>query len=708
MANFIVKHRILILIVFTLAFLAAGAAFFGVEINYDMAEYLDEDMPSVKGLHKTADEFGMPTTMRVMVENVSVVEAIEIKNKIKETPYVQSITWLDDVADMYVPLEMMDPRLVEGFYKDGAAIFTVYLDYFDYSEETGIAVNAIKDIIGEDGYIFGPASSAQEVVSSTESSVGQIIFFFLPVVFVVLVLATNSFMEVILFFICLGYAIVLNAGTNIIFGKVSFVTHSVSTAIQLAISMDYSIFLLHRFAEEKDKGLEPMDAMKTALRASYSTIQASAITTIAGFVSLLFMNFAIGTDMGLVFGKGIILSFLCSVVLLPAITVMSSKAIDKTRHRKLLPSFKLLGKLIYKLRYVSIILLIIVIVPAAIAAETKTSYIYGGSGIAEQEGTATYISKKRIEDRFGRFNPLVLLVPKGDKSSLEAFSHELDEYEHVASVQSLPLLVDPKLPEELLPDAVKDQFVSENNYRIIVGLNTPEEGPETFEAVRWIHERGNHYYGKDYYITGISSTLYDVRAISGRDNTIVTVLSVVAVALVVLFTFRRLIIPILLLLCIQGAVWVNMSVPYFVDLPLSFIGKLVVSALMLGATIDYAILMTSRYIERREKFDRKESCIGAVMDSTGSIVTSATALTFSGVIIHSVSKVQTISEMGELIGRGAVLSLVIVVLALPAILYVFDRTFIRKKQAIKITETAGTASESSQTETESPKEPEKN
>lgn len=672
MAGFVVKYRHFILVVFVVALLGAGFASLGVVTNYEMFKYLPEDMDAVRGMNAIVETFGVPTTVRVMVEDVTPAEAVDWKKRIEAVPYVQSITWLDDAADLYVPLEMTDRRIVEPFYKDGAAVFTVYLDYQDYSSEAGIAVQEIKDLLGDRGYVFGAASSAQEVVAATERSVGRLILLFLPVVFIILLISTDSLAEPLVFFIALGFAIGLNAGTNLLFGEVSFVTHSMASALQLAISMDYSIFLLHRFAEEKGKGLAPDEAMKSALRRSFSTIVASAVTTIAGFSALLLMKFKIGTDMGLVFGKGIVFSLLCSLLLLPAITLMFTKWIDRTKHRRLFAGGERFGKAVYHLRYVSLLLILLLVVPAVLA-EQRTEYVYGGSGIAEEEGTYNHLSKKKIEERFGAFNPVVLLLPKDSPDTLKRLADELNEDRDVASVQSHVLMVDTKIPEELLPDFLTDSFISEEYYRVIVGLSTPEEGPETFGAIERIKERAAHHYGDRYHLAGLSATLYDIREISGRDSLVVTLAAIVSVAIVVFLTFRRWLIPILLLFCIEAAVFINMAIPYFASKPLVFVGKLIVSSLMLGATIDYAILLTSRYIEFRKEQGKKEAFIHALSGSVRSISTSALVLTVSGFLIQYTSDVQTVSEMGELIGRGAILSALVVMLVLPAVLVLFDR-----------------------------------
>lgn len=678
-ARWIVRRRILIPILFLLAAAVAGVAALSVETNYEMTKYLAQDMPSQVGLRKVVDEYGVPTSVRAMVEDVSIAEGLEIKKALQEIPYIASVTWLDDATDLYVPVEMMDPALRDPFYRDGAALYFIDFQTTDYDTRTGEAVDAIRQMIGDKGYIYGTASSSQEVRRSTEQSVGALIVIFLPVIALILVIATTSWLEPIIFLICLGFAILFNMGSNLLFGEVSFVTQSMASALQLAISMDYSIFLLHRFAEEKAKGLTPEEAMVRALKMSFSTITASAITTVAGFSALLLMKFKIGTDMGMVFAKGIVFSLLCALFLLPAVTILLSRWLDKTSHRPLIPRMLGLGKLVHRSRYFWIALLLILFVPALLGQQ-KSDFIYGGSSIAEEEGTATAIAKQKIEERFDAFNPVILLVPKGNVSAEAALQQELSASPNVSVVQSITALADPTLPEELLPGSMLTQFASATTRRMIIGLRSGEEGEETFTTIAWIHERATHHFGSDYHLTGLSAALYDIRSIAARDNGIVTLAGILAVAFVILWTFRSLLLPFLLVLCIEFAVVLNMSTPYFFDQPISFVGMLIVSALMLGATIDYAILYTSRYIERRATMCAKDSMIHAIDDAGGSILTSGIVLAVSGFTIRFTSDVQTVSEMGELIGRGAILSVFASLTVLPSLLLLCDRLIMRRRQ----------------------------
>lgn len=672
MAKFIVKYRYWFLGLFTLLMIGSVVAGAYVKTNYEMAKYLSSDMPSVQALNIMEEEFGLPTNVRIMVEDVTMQEAVAIKNKIYNLPEVDTISWLDDAENIYTPIEFMDAELLKSYYHNGNACYYVYFKTSDFSANTGVALDQIRDIIGDKGYIYGTASSSQQIVTSTESSIGKLILIFIPILLIILIIATTSWIEPLLFFIALGYAIALNTGTNIIFGDISFVTHSMSAALQLAISMDYSIFLLHRFAEERALGMEPKEAMVQAIQKSFKTIFASAITTIAGFSALLFMKFTIGTDLGRVFAKGIVFSLLTTIFVLPALMLLFSTLLEKTRHRRFIPSLKGVGRLVYKIRFFAVALLLIVIVPSFLGQQNN-AFIYGGSGISEQKGTPTYIAKEKIEEEFGAFNPVILLIPKTSLADEQGLTEALQRYPLISEVQGLSTLVDEKLPEELLPPILTEQFVSEHYRRMIIGLNTPEESERTFEAVEWIKNKAAQYYGDQFHLAGYSVSLYDVRSIAPRDNFIVNMVAVGAVGLVVLLSFRSILIPIVLVLSIETAVFMNMAMPYFFGHTIIFVGMLIVSALLLGATIDYAILLTSRFRERRQVMPGKQALIEAVNDAGGSILTSGLVLTSSGFAIMATSKVVTIREMGELIGRGALMSVVVVLFILPAVLYFNDK-----------------------------------
>ncbi|OJV66547.1 MAG: hypothetical protein BGO41_03755 [Clostridiales bacterium 38-18] len=678
LSEWIVKQRHKLLILFIILAIVAGYAQQFVVTNYELSHYLGNDMASVDALDVMKGEFGLPTSVRVMVSEVTLFQAKAMKDKIVRIDGVDQIIWLDDYEDIYQPIDQISSDTIDTYYRDGHALFYVYFTESDFTEKTGAAIQEIERIIGENAYVFGSASSSQDVVNATEDSVASLTLLFIPILLIILLWSTTSWIEPILFLMTLGVAILLNGGTNLLLGKVSFITQSMSTALMLAISMDYSIFLLHRFAEEREEGHSVELSMKHAIQKSFGSIVASSVTTIAGFTALLLMKFTIGADMGMVFAKGIIFSLLTTLFLLPALTILFSKVIDKTHHRSLIPSFKWIGRGVYKIRYICLILVMIVIVPAFLGQQANT-FSYGGSSISEEVGSKSYIAKQAIEAVYEPFNPIVLLIPSGEPVKEALLLNQIEAISTVESVQSLGTLVDDKIPVDILPDTVQSNFISPNYHRMIIALNTPDEGELTFGTIEEIKKLANEMFPDKVKLAGQSVSLYDIKSVASKDNITVSLVAIVAVAMIIYLTFKSKLLPFLLVLSIETAVFLNMSIPYFTGYKMSFIGMLVVSSLQLGATIDYAILMTSRYLERRLSQPPKDAMISAVDDAGGSVLTSGIVLTVAGYAIAMTSSVQTISEMGELIGRGAFLSIIMVFTLLPSVLVIFDKFFIKRQ-----------------------------
>lgn len=676
LSGWIVKHRIKLLIVFAIAVLISTATSKLAVTNYEMSKYLPDNMGSVQALELTEKHFGLPSNVRVMVPTNSLQAAKALKDEIATLEGVNQVVWLDSFIDLYTPIAMIPHELLDKYYLEDQALFYVYFDESDFSESTGKALDAVRTLVGPNAAIFGSASSSQEVIKASNSQLGRMGRTLVPVILIVLLLATTAWVEPFLFLATLLVAIVLNNGTNFLLGEVSFITNGMSTALQLAISMDYAIFLLHRFGEERANGHDVETAMGYALQKSFGAITASSVTTIVGFLALLLMQFKIGTDMGLVFAKGITLSLLTTLFLLPALTIMCDRWIIRTHHKSFIPSMKGLGRLIYKLRYFTLIIVLLLAVPAFLGYQANT-YIYGGSTISEEVGSPSYEARLSIEGVFGPYNPTILLVPNDNPGKEVSLVNALKSIPQVRDIQSLNTLVDPTIPKAMLPKSITESFDQGGYHRLVVILDTPEESTLTFEVIDQVKTIANQYYPETYAYAGASVSLRDIKAVASSDNLKVTLVAIIAVAAIILITYKSLSLPLLLVLSIETAVFINMSIPYFSGDPLTFVGMLVVSSLQLGSTIDYAILLTGRYLERRHSMGPKEALIGAIDDAGGSILTSGGVLTLAGFIIAKTSSVQTMSEMGILIGRGTLLSVIMVFALLPALLVLCD-SFIQK------------------------------
>ncbi|WP_425319483.1 efflux RND transporter permease subunit [Sutcliffiella cohnii] len=632
-----------------------------------MVDYLPEDAQSTQALTIMEDEFtaSVPNT-RVMIHDVTVQEALLFKEQLSKIEGVTDVIWLDDVMDLKMPLEMADQETVESYFKDGKALFSISVDNGAEVEAT----DAIYEMIGENDAIAGEAvdTATSQKMAGTESMYAAALL--VPIIILILVLSTTSWIEPVFFLTAIGVSVLINLGTNIFIGEISFVTQSVAPILQLAVSLDYAIFLLHSFADYRKKTNNPEEAMQLAMKKSFPAITASAATTFFGFTALMLMQFEIGSDLGLNLVKGILLSFISVMVFLPALTLMFYKWMDKTKHKSFVPSFKGTGEKVLKLKMPSLILVFAILVPAFLA-QSNTQFTYG---LGDQpETTRAGSDFKLIEETFGESTPLVLLVPKGDLVKEAQLVEELENVDHVTSVISYVNAIGSVIPPEYLDETITKDFFSENYSRIILYTSVGKEGDVPFSIVETVQEEAAYYYDNEALLLGESVTLYDIKNTVARDNVVVNTLTVVTIAIVLLVTFKSISIPLVLLITIQSAVWINLSVPYFTNTPLVFVGYLIISTVQLAATVDYAILLSEAYNEHRKEMPALQAIKKTLDEKIFSISISASILSSVGFILWITSSNPIVSSIGLLLGRGALLAFIMVVCFLPAMLLVFDK-----------------------------------
>lgn len=643
-----------------------------VSVNYNLSAYLPESSQTRQAMAVIDEEFGLSGAAQVMVEDVSFQEAVALKEQIAKVKGVKSVIFADDMIDAYQPLEQADPALLEQYYKEDAALFQVEFLQDDYSLETEAALDGIRAIVGEGASFSGSSVNAVAMRDATVNELATISLFLMPIFIGILILSSSSWLEPLLYLAVIGVSVLINMGTNLALGDISFITQMTAALLQLAISMDYSLFLLHRFRECRGQGLEPAKAMHMALRESRSSLFASCLTTVAGFVALMFMQYGIGADMGLVLGKGIVISLLCVLFLLPPLALVCVKGLDRTAHRSFLPRFEKLGRGILKARWPILALALLVAIPAFLG-QGANRFVYGETSLLVSEGTQIAQEQEKIAQRFGTYNPLVVLVEKGDRGKENQLAQALVAREDVRQVQSLATSVGVGIPDEMLPAGVLEQFEGPHYARMVVMLDLPQESEETYAAVEQIKGTLQSYYPDGYVVLGQPTSITEIKALVESDYTIVNAVAIGIVALIILFTFRSLLLPVLLVFVIQLSIWINMCIPYFQGAAISFIGYMIVSAIQLGATIDYAILLTNRYLDFRRIQDKRAAAVSAVAASAGTILTSAGILCAVGLTEGFVSSIPGVSDLGMLIGRGAALSGILVMALLPQLLVLFDK-----------------------------------
>ncbi len=675
----VVDHRKLIIAIFLSLFAICAICKQFVAVNYNMNDYLPPNSASTQALDLMDSEYdgGIPNA-RVMIKGVTVPQALEYKEKLLEADGVTDVTWLDDVASVTVPLETLDADTVEAYYKDGNALFTVTID----KDKRIDAVNAIRDIIGDDNAMTGSAVTTAVATTSTVNEVTTIAIIAVVFVLLVLILTTTSFAEPFLVLAGLGVAVVINAGSNLMFGEISFVTNAAGNILQLAVSLDYSVFLLHRFAECRRKSGDPKEAMVQALTMSTTSILSSGLTTVIGFLALCLMQFQIGPDLGIALAKGVAISLITVFIFMPALILCTYKLIDKTNHRSFMPDFKGFGKFVSRVMRPMVIIFAILIVPCYLASNANSFY-YGAShifGSSTQLGADT----KKIEDAFGKQDTYVLIVPKDSTATQAELSESLHKIPQVKSIISYVDTVGETIPEEYLDSGTLSKLNSKNYTRMVLTVDVDYEGDETFSLVENIRNTAERFYPGTWYLAGEGVSTYDLMDTVTADMVKVNLVAIAAVFIVLLFSMKSIVLPIILVLSIETAIWINLSIPYFSDQTIFYIAYLIISSIQLGATVDYAILFTDRYKEMRQIYTKKKAIVQTISAVAVSVLTSGCVLTVVGFLLGIFSTHGLLSQLGYFLGKGTLCSLAIVLFVLPGLLYLFDKLIIKNKKSKEV------------------------
>ena len=669
----IIRHRKKFLILFVVLFIICIFLQQMIEVNYDMNDYLPKDSKSTISLDIMEEEFeGAIPNARVMIYDVPLPEALEYKEKLEAVDGVSSVTWLDDAVNVEQPLEMQNQEAIEDYYKDGNALYSVAIE----ENKRISAVNDIREIIGEGNAMTGSAVSTAVATESTVSEIKKIAVFGILFAIFILMLTTTSWVEPLIVMVGIGVAVIINAGTNLIFGEISFVTNAAGNILQLAVSLDYSVFLIHRFEECRQK-YAPKEAMCQALCKSTTSILSSGLTTVIGFLALALMRFRIGPDLGLALAKGIAISLISVFFFMPGLILATYKWMDKTSHRPLLPNFRKFGKVVQKVTIPLACIFVLMIVPAYLSS-TNNDYHYGSSAIFGK-GTQLGDDTQAIEEVFGKSDTYVLMVPKGDTAKETELCNALKNIPNVSSIIAYVEQAGAEIPYEYLDEDTLSQLESENYSRMVLSVSVPYEGEETFHLIDTIRETAGKYYPDKYYLAGEGVSTEDLMTTVKADMVKVNILAIVAVFVVLLLTMRSIVLPVILVLTIETAIWINLSFPYYMGTTLFYIAYLIISSIQLGATVDYAILFTDRYRENRQKLGKKESMVETISNVTVSILTSGLVLTVVGFLLGMISTHGLLAQLGILIGRGSVCSMISVLFILPGFLYLCDRLIIKKE-----------------------------
>ena len=732
LARFIVDKRKAFYLIFIAAFLFCAASVNKVQVNNDITSYLPSETETRRGLTIMDKEFITLGSANIMVSNITYETAKDLSEEIAAVPGVSGVEFDD----------------TEEHYHDAAALFTVSFEGEEQAPETVEALERVELLL--DSYDYYPSTTVgRDASASLQKEMTVILAIAAVVIVVVLLFTSKSYLEVPVYLIVFATAAVLNMGTNYWFGTISFITNAIAIVLQLALAIDYAIIFCHRYMEERDNGLDAREADISALSKAIVEISSSSLTTISGLVALMLMQLRIGFDMGIVLAKGIVISMLCVFLLMPGLLMLFHNAIEKTRHKNLVPHISWLGKSVVKLRFILPPIFLGVLVVGAVLSG-RCDYVFDANDTDFDNKPAWRIADEKVTETFGQKNTIAMLVPRGNYDKEGAILRQVEALEPVTQVTGLAnievedgrMLTDTMNPRQFAelagvdvelarllyqayglsveeygaifqePDEYAvplldifeflveqidkgvvtldedqaekvddlreqldmgiEQLRGENWSRLVFVADMPTEGAETYELLDEIRAIGQTYYGDNVLLVGNSTNAFDLSSSFSQDNAKISILTALFVMVILLFTFKSAGLPLLLVLTIQGSIWINFSFPVLQGTNLFFLSYLVVSSIQMGATIDYAIVITNRYLELKTVMDRKQAVIEALDQSFPTILTSGSIMAVAGFLIGGISTDATIGSVGLTLGRGTVTSILLVMTVLPQLLLLGD------------------------------------
>lgn len=671
--KWITKHKNIILVIAFILLIPAGIGYVSTRVNYDVLSYLPERLETIKGQDILVDEFGMGAFSMVVVEDMPMKDAAKLEKQLESIDHVKDVLWYDDAVDISVPTEMIPEDLRKAFFNGKATMMIALFDDTTSADDTMDAITQIRKVVGKNVYASGMSGVVTDIknLALQEMPIYVVIAGLLSLV--VLFLTMTSFVTPLIFLLNIGMAIVFNLGSNVFLGEISYITQALAAVLQLAVTMDYSIFLLESYEANKERYEgDKKRAMAHAISNTFTSITASSITTVAGFVALCFMTFKLGTNIGIVMSKGVVIGVLTCVTVLPAMILTCDKAIEKTTHRSLIPSLDKLSHGIVKGRYVALLLFLIVLVPAI---HGNNNYkIYYNIDQSLPKNIPSNEANEKLKKEFNMSNMHMILLKDGlSAKEKSAMSKEIEKVDGVKWVIGLNSLVGSNVPESMIPNDIKKMLKTDNYELEFVSSDYSSATDEVNSQLAKIDKIVKKYQN-DGMVIGEAPMMKDLQDVTDVDLKTVNNISILAIFVIILITFKSISIPVILISVIEFAIACNMAVPFYTNTSLPFMASIVIGTIQLGATVDYAILMTSRYHkERTERGQSKKDAIRIAHEtSIKSILTSGLcffAATF-GVSVYS--QVDMIGSICTLLSRGAIISMIVVICVLPAMLWIFD------------------------------------
>ena len=671
--NLVVKHRKLILLCAVILLVPSVIGMALTRINYDMLNYLPDDIETMKGQNILQEDFNKGAFSILMVEGMTPEEVSDLKGQIEKVDHVTSVVWYDSIFGSNIPIEFLPSKIYDKFNKGDTTLMAVFFDTSTSADETMNAIGSIRRIAGSKCFVTGMSAMVTDLKNLCEKEEPIYVGIAVLCSVVIMMLFLDSFIIPLVFLASIGMAILLNLGTNIFLGEVSYITKALAAVLQLAVTMDYSIFLWNSYSEQKQKYPDNREqAMSQAIAATLTSVIGSSITTIAGFLALCFMTFTLGLDLGIVMAKGVVFGVIGCVTTLPSMILLLDGLIEKTRHKALMPKMDGVAGGIRKVFPVFIILFVIIAGPA-FYGQSKAS-VYYDLGATLPKDMEYVIATNKLQDEFDLSSTHMILadanLPESDARNMIG---DIKNVKGVKTAMGLDSLIGSRVPESVVPDSLRE-ILKGDRYQLM--LVTSEYKVATDEVNDQIDEINSviKKYDKNAMLIGEAPCTKDLISITNRDFQVVDAISIAAIFVIIAIVLRSLSLPFILVAVIEFAIFINLGIPYYTGKQLPFIAPICISTIQLGATMDYAILMTSRYkLERVNGADKKTAIKTALSTSIGSITVSALGFFAATFGVAMYSDVDIISSLCMLMARGALISMFSVILVLPSLFMVFDR-----------------------------------
>ena len=680
------KLRIPILILSVLLLIPAAIGYFNTKVNYDILYYLPGDIDTMKGQDILLDDFGKGAYAMVVVDGMNKKNVSELVKKVEKVDHVANVISYNGIVGDGVPSEILPDKFRSYFENDdsGATLFAIFFDDTTSSTETMDAIEELRDVTDKQCYIAGMSAVVTDTKSMSEKETPIYVLVAVLLVCVVLAIFMDSFLVPVLFMVSIGMAIVYNLGTNIFLGEVSYITKALAAVLQLGVTLDYSIFLWHSYKEEKEKNPgDHKEAMAVAIGNTLTSVVGSSITTVAGFIALCFMSFTLGLDLGIVMAKGVIFGVIGCVTILPSLILTFDKALEKTMHKEIMPNFDKPARWIVKHSWLFLIVFLGLLYPA-IYGYNHTKVYYDLSDTLPDKLNCSQ-ANKLLAENFDKTNSIYMILADTNLSKDDSIAmiDEIKKLDGISTAMSLDSVVGAELPTEMLPDSLVSELKG-NEYQIMmISTNYAIASDEINDQIDKVDEIAKKYDAKSMVI-GEAPCTKDLITITDKDFKTVSIVSIAAIFVIIFVVLKSISLPVILVAAIEFAIFVNMGIPYFTGTSIPFISSVVIGTIQLGATVDYAILMTTRYKRERAAGESKKEAISiALGTSIPSIIVSALGFFAATFGVGMIASVDMISSLCILMARGAIISMLVVIFILPSLFVLFDKLIINTSIGFK-------------------------